>query len=892
MSMKHASLRTMRRRRRAVFVASTAVVAMVGAALPASAAPGRLTQVSPTTLDLYAVTGSVSLPGQTVPVPVWGYSTTGSSVIAPGGPTLVSTEGIPVALTLHNQLTAPTSLVVRGQAMASDLTGVVGGGTKTYSFTPTEPGTYIYEAGPLNVGGGTEHQVAMGLYGVLVVNPTTGTAHDSDVDAVVLTSELDPALNKSANPSAFDMRNFAPKYSLVNGKPYPTGIPVLATASANERVLVRYVNAGVNYHSMSVLGANQRIVADDGHTLAQPYSVVAQTVGPGQTIDAVITVPAGAGGTMLSVFDANLQLRNSGRRPATLSARPTAGGAVAFIQVGTATTPTDTVGPVSSNLAVVGGVLSAQVSDASTGGANVTAAEYSIDTLSPAGSGVGMSATFGSPTVSVSATLSLAPGSHTIHVRGQDAAGNWGLPASIAVTSDTQAPVISGVAITPSPTNGLVDVALHATASDVTTGGSTIASAGYWIDGGAPAPMAVNLPAVMASLDATIPAATVVALSEGPHTITVEATDAAGNAGAVLSTVRLLVDKTGPAMTLLSSTPNPTNGKIGVNSSTNAVRVIGTATDPLLGMVSSGIVRTEGFIGAPPGAVGTGFLFVPADGSWGSTTESVSVDIPLATIASLPAGDNTIHVHSKDAAGNWGPYSTITLRVDKDAPTITSVTLTPSTIGSGTASVALTVVAADATTSVTGGQYWIDGTATLPAVPTALSGLTATVNTAALTPGTHTISTRVKDAAGNWSTVSSKPIVVIQAVADSTTVTANTSGSQTVNVTSAIGLLVNDQPLGVAGRAVRLATVPIRIAGTGTGAMSVSCPATSLLGTAATPTLSGQTVCTNGAYRLTLTGTGATNTAKRASKRGTYQFTYTMTLNGASSTATVTITVI
>ena len=883
MSMKHTSPRTMRRARRAVLVASTVALAMVGAALPASAAPGRLTQASPTMLDLFAVAGTVSLPGQTVPVPVWGYSTTGSSVIAPGGPTLVATEDIPVELTLHNQLTAPTSLVVRGQAMASDLTGVAGGGTKTYSFTPTEPGTYIYEAGPLNVGG-TEHQVAMGLYGVLVVDPATGSAYNSDVAAVVLTSELDPALNKSANPSAFDMRNFAPKYSLVNGKPYPTGIPVLATASANDRVLVRYVNAGVNYHSMSVLGANQRIVADDGHALAQPYSVVAQTVGPGQTIDAIITVPAGAGGTMLSVFDANLQLRNSGRRPATLSARPTGGGAVAFIQVGTATTPTDTVGPVSSNLAVVGGVLSAQVSDASTGGANVTAAEYSIDTLSPAGSGVGMSATFGSPTVSVSATLSLAPGSHTIYVRGQDAAGNWGLPASIAVTSDTQAPVISGVAITPSPTNGLVDVALHATASDVTTGGSTIASAGYWIDGDGPVTMTVNLPAVTASLDATIPAATVFALAEGTHDITVGATDAAGNVGALLSTVKLTVDKTGPGITLLSATPNPTNGKIGVDSSTNAVRVTGTATDAL-----SGIVRTEGFIGATPGVTGSGFLFVPTDGSWGSTTESVSVDIPLATILALPGGDNMIHVHSKDAAGTWGPFSTITLRVDKDAPTITGVTLTPDTIGSGAASISMTVVAADATTSVTSGQYWIDGTATPPAAPTAFSGLTATVNTAALTPGTHTIYTRVKDAAGNWSTVSSKPLVVIQAVADSRTATANTSGSQNVNVTNVSGLLVNDQPTGVAGRAVRISSVPIRTAGTGTGTLSVSCP--SSLGTAATPSVFGQTVCTDGAYRLTLTGTGSNNSARRASKRGTYQFTYTMTLNGASSTATVTITV-
>lgn len=884
MSNKHNAPGAAQVGRRAAVIAAALAIAVIGAALPASAAPRGLAQdASPTLLDLYAVSGTVALPGQTGLVPVWGYSTDGSSVSAPGGPALSATAGIPVALTLHNTLTAPTSLVVRGQGMASDLVGVAGGGAKTYSFTPMEAGTYIYEAGPLPSGNGTEHQVAMGLYGALVVEPASPAY---DVDAVVLTSELDPALNKSANPSAFDMRNYAPKYALVNGLPYPLGTPVLATASPGDDALVRYVNAGVNYHSMSVLGANQRIVADDGHALAQPYSVVAQTVGPGQTIDAIVKVPTGSAGTMLSVFDANLQLRNSGRRPATSSARPTAGGAVAFIQIGATSTPSDTVGPVSSNLAVVGGVLSASVSDASTGNGNVTAAEYSIDTLSAAGSGSAMTGTFGTPTVDVSATLaSLAPGSHTIYVRGRDAAGNWGLAASTVVATDNQAPVISGVAIMPSPTNGSVDVAVHATASDATTGGSKIVSADFRIDGGAPASMAVNNAAVTVSVDATIPKATVFALAEGTHSITVGATDAAGNVGALLSTVMLTVDKTGPAITLLSATPNPSNGKIGVNASTNAVRVTGTATD-----TTSGVVRTEGFIGATAGADGSGFLFVPTDGSWGSKTESVSVDIPLSTIAALPAGDNTIHVHSKDAAGTWGAYSTITLRVDKDLPTITGVTVTPTTIGSGTASVSMTVVAADATTSVTGGQYWIDGTATPPAAPKALTGLSATISTGALAPGNHVVYTRVKDAAGNWSLVSSRPIVVAKAVADSSTATSNTNTSQIVDVTNAAGLLANDQPLGVAGRAVKLSSVPNRTSGIGAGTASVSCP--SSLGTAATPSVSGQNVCTNGAYRLTLAGTGSNNNARRASKRGTFQFTYTMTLDGVSSTATVTVTVI
>lgn len=63
------------------------------------------------------------------------------------------------------------------------------------------------------------------------------------------------------------------------------------------------------------------------------------------------------------------------------------------------------------------------------------------------------------------------------------------------------------------------------------------------------------------------------------------------------------------------------------------------------------------------------------------------------------------------------------------------------------------------------------------------------------------------------------------------------------------------------------------------------------LGTAATPTIEGNALCTNGAYQVTLSGVGKGGNARRSSKRGVYQFTYALTLNGASSTAIVTITV-
>lgn len=998
MSTNQSSPRRARLARRYAVVGSVLAVALLGVAVPASV------QAAPTTFDLYAVTGTAALPGQSVTV--WGYNSTNATVTAPGGPVLTVQAGTEVQIKLHNTLAAPTSLVIRGQRMATDLAGVAGlVGEKTYTFTPTEPGTFIYEAGPMNVAGGTQHQVAMGLYGALVVTPANGSAaYGSDGSAVVVASEIDPALNSSANPAAFDMRNFAPKYTLFNGKTYPSA-PVLTSAAPGDDIVMRYVNAGISYHSMSVLGANQRIVADDGHTLTHPYSVVAQTVGPGQTIDAVVSVsPTATAGTLLSVFDANLQLRNKGRRPATLTtltATPTAGGAIGFIQVSGTSAPADTVGPVASQLAGTATTITATINDTTTGGSNVAAAEYFVDTLGAAGTGTPMTLTPGPSPVTATATFGapLSPGTHTIYVRGKDAANNWGIAASVVVTTDNQAPVVSALSLTPNPSNGSVAVAVHATASDVGKGGSNITSATYSVDGGAVVPMVVNNPTVTASVDATINPIVLGGLVEGTHNVTVSATDSAGNTSLASAPIVLMLDKTGPAMSWVTATPNPSNGAIGVNSTTLAVRVSASATD-----LVSNVVRAEGFIDTV-GADGAGFLLLPMDGAWGSTTEGMSVDIPLATIAALGTGNHTIFVHAKDgsgnwgptmsttllidktgpvtsgvtatpnpsngaigvnsttpavrvtasatdlasnvvraegfidtvgadgtglsllpvdgtwnstteamfldiplatiaalgdgphtisvhsrdAAGNWGPFTSTTLVVDKVAPTISSVSLAPTTIAFGTASVALTVTASDVGVGVTGGQYWFDGTATPPASPTAFTGTTPTLNPAALAGGVHTVYVRVKDGAGNWSTVSNTILTVVQAGADSRTIGATGNATQTSNVNAASGVLVNDQPTGNASRTARLVLPPVRIAGTGTGTITLSCPAA--LGTGAVPPISLNTVCTNGAYRVTLNATGTNSAQRLASRRGTYQFTYEESLNGVTSQAIVTITV-
>ena len=832
--------------------------------------------------ELYAVSGSAALPGQTVTV--WGYNSTSDPVTQPGGPTLIVNQGDTVKIALHNQLGERTTMLFQGQDMIPDTSGVAPGAVKIYSFTASRPGTYLYEAGLLP---NAQHQVAMGLYGALVVqSATAGQAYDNvatafNDEAVLVLSDIDPVLNNSANPAAFDMRNYAPKYFLINGQVYPDTAPIL-TAAGNQ-VLLRYVNAGLQPYSMSLLGLRQTAIAMDGSPFAYGRTLVAETVAPGQTADMLASVPAAAiDGSKFALFDANLMLHNN-KTNNTLSG--SFGGMLTFLTVSGTPTTGDTTGPATSAVSLTATSVNATVSDVGKGDSNVTAAEFFIDSTGPNGSGTAMSGIFGMVSVNVSGVINPAlSGSHTVYVHGMDAAGNWGPFVSAVISNDTIGPTTSALSLSPNPSNGSVNVALSASANDTASGGSNIAAAQYVIDNGAIQTMTVSpAGAKVAGLTATIPAATVNALSEGTHVVFVRSQDSLGNWGAP-ATINLNVDKSGPATSNVSAAPNPNNGTLPFNSSNPSVRVTATFTDG-----ASKVVAGEGFIDNASGVNGTGFIFLPTDGSFNSLTENGYVDIPLTTINKLSEGNHTIYVYGKDAAGNWGDTSTTILVIDKTAPTISSVTLAPNTIAFGAASVTLNVSATDAGSGVNGGQYWIDGTATPPATPTAFTGTSATINTSALTGGTHTVYVRVQDAATNWSAVSNAPLHVVQAVADTRTITANSSTTQTSDANAGAGVLANDQPVGVAGRTATIASIPVRTSGNGAGTIALSCPTS--LGTPG-PSVGSQTICTNGAYRVTLNGVGNNNNQRTSSKRGTFTFTYTETLNGVTTPpVTVTITV-
>ena len=760
--------RTMNRTLSSLILGSALLLAALVAPVVVSAAGPCVPLAGTVTQDLFAETGTLALPGSTS-VNVWGYATTSGGSPTLPGPTITATVGDTVTVNLTNHLPETTAIEFAGIDMAPDLVGVASGASTSYTFCATRPGTYLYEAGLLP---GTSHQVAMGLYGALIVRPagapgqaymSASTAFDSE--AIVVLGEIDPALNGSATPAAFDMRDFAPKYQLINGAAYPNTTPIPTTVGS--RVLLRYLNAGIQFHSMATLGVSQKVIAGDGSPLTYPRSMVAETLAPGATADVLVTMPSAAG--RYPVYDANAFLNNNGTAGA--------GGMLVVLEAGTATPPLGgpvidltTIGPNPATGAVgpaPGGDVT--MSATITGSAPITNAEYRID--STGATPVALTGTFGSTNVTATGTIpqatvaGLASGSHTIYARASsDGGATWGAFDLITLTVDHDGPIVSALSLSPNPSNGTVTVALGGTASDAAAGGSTVTDWEYSIDGGTPVSSTIVTPATVVSLSATIPSG----LGNGNPTVAVRARDALGNWGAP-TTITLTVDSVGPVTSGVSANPNPTNGLIGINSSLPVVRVVGTFTDAV-----SNVANAEMFIDIV-GANGSGILFYPSDGLFNSPTETGYGDIPLTTVRSLSQGIHTLYVHGKDSAGNWGTAISYALNVDKLAPTVSSLAATPNPTNTIVApfsnNTSFTLSAnADGTGSNVIAAEWFDGAdpgigngQPFALVPAPTVSLTANIDFVGLgwAPGNHVISVRVKDGALNWSSTSSVTVSVV-----------------------------------------------------------------------------------------------------------------------------------
>ena len=218
--------------------------------------------------------------------------------------------------------------------------------------------------------------------------------------------------------------------------------------------------------------------------------------------------------------------------------------------------------------------LTATGNDIVTGNNNVTAAEYWVDgnivhtAMTPVGSA--------SPVRTFTATIpaGLSIGAHVVTVRSQDQFGNWGAISTISLqVIDTLPPTTSAVVAAPNPNNGyqgystsVQAVRVTASFSDVATGGSNITAAEGFLDTVGTTGTGFSFIASDGIFNSPsesgygdIPLAVIGTLGNGNHTIYVHAKDAAGNWGAMSTTV-LVINKSLYFSTVGNSNPPGVGG--------------------------------------------------------------------------------------------------------------------------------------------------------------------------------------------------------------------------------------------------------------------------------------------------------------------------------------------
>ncbi len=273
----------------------------------------------------------------------------------------------------------------------------------------------------------------------------------------------------------------------------------------------------------------------------------------------------------------------------------------------------------------------------------------------------------------------------TVTATATDPAGNTSLPGTGTVSADITAPV---VALDDVLTNDSTP-ALTGTVNDPT------ATVVVNVDG-TDYPAVNNGDGTWTLADNTLPA-----LTDGPHTITVTATDAAGNVGN--DTAVVTIDTVAPNAPVL----DPIN-----------------ATDPVSGQAEPGSTVTVTY---PDGTTAT--VVAGTDGSW-------SVPNP----GNLVDGD-TVTATATDPAGNTSLPGTGTVSADITAPVVAlddvltndSTPALTGTVNDPTATVVVNVDGVDYPAVNNGDGTWTLADNTLPT----------------LADGPHTITVTATDAAGN-----------------------------------------------------------------------------------------------------------------------------------------------
>jgi len=294
----------------------------------------------------------------------WGFGDASGGMPQYPGPTLIVNEGDTVTINLTNNLAEPVSMTFPGLDVTSrvaplfpmgdrtQLTSVVpeaapNGGTQTYTFVASRPGTFYYQSGS-----NQPIQLRMGMFGAIIVRPSqngtpmtitdtdyrflrglytaaTGTSgvgvsktftqfayNDGngstgyDREYLVLVSDMDPDFHRWMDLGGdYDISKWKANYWFINGRCAPDTMDMpnvmnlpyqpynaMPLMHPGETVLVRYVSMGRDLHPFHTHGNHVRIVATDGTLLSTgvngadlSWEAFTLTQFPGKTADGLFT---------------------------------------------------------------------------------------------------------------------------------------------------------------------------------------------------------------------------------------------------------------------------------------------------------------------------------------------------------------------------------------------------------------------------------------------------------------------------------------------------------------------------------------------------------------------------------------------------------------------------
>lgn len=315
-------------------IRSCAAGLVVGAIIAATAGT---TSAATVHVYLRAEAVSVTMPDAVV-IPMWGYARDaafagGGGTASVPGPVIRAAEGDTLTIHLDNNLGVPISVVIPGQSAsmtpvyftdgqgrqrAKSFTHETPAGNTTevtYTWPRLRAGTYLYHSGTHPA-----VQVQMGLYGALIVDSATpGRAYGAastayDAEALLVYSEIDPALHTAVATGDYgpglgmtSTMDYQPKYFLINGQPHPSTPPLPAVVSG-QRVLLRFVNAGIQSHAPLLLGSYMSVIAENGRAYRYAKEQYSLFLPAGQTRDTIVTAATGR----YPIYDRQMNLTNAG----------------------------------------------------------------------------------------------------------------------------------------------------------------------------------------------------------------------------------------------------------------------------------------------------------------------------------------------------------------------------------------------------------------------------------------------------------------------------------------------------------------------------------------------------------------------------------------------------